>query len=75
MARWAADDAAKRCFGEDDGLAPARVRRQLESSLRRLGVERADMYLTHDWDPDVPVAEIVESASVRGRPRRAPEAP
>ena len=26
--------------GEDHGLAPARVRRQLESSLRRLGVER-----------------------------------
>ena len=28
--------------GEDHGLAPARVRRQLESSLRRLGVERVD---------------------------------
>ena len=47
--------------GEDHGLAPARVRRQLESSLRRLGVERVDMYLTHDWDPDVP---IVETAGV-----------
>jgi aryl-alcohol dehydrogenase-like predicted oxidoreductase len=45
--------------GEDHGLAPARVRRQLESSLRRLGVERVDMYLTHDWDPDVPVAETL----------------
>jgi aryl-alcohol dehydrogenase-like predicted oxidoreductase len=45
--------------GEDHGLAPERVRRQLESSLRRLGVERADMYLTHDWDPDVPVAETL----------------
>jgi aryl-alcohol dehydrogenase-like predicted oxidoreductase len=43
--------------GEDHGLAPARVRRQLESSLRRLGVDRVDMYLTHDWDPDVPIAE------------------
>ena len=43
--------------GEDHGLAPARVRRQLESSLRRLGVERVDMYLTHDWDPDVRIAE------------------
>ena len=43
--------------GEDRGLAPARVRRQVESSLRRLGVERIDMYLTHSWDPDVPVAE------------------
>jgi aryl-alcohol dehydrogenase-like predicted oxidoreductase len=45
--------------GEDHGLAPERVRRQLESSLRRLGVERVDMYLTHDWDPDVPVAETL----------------
>jgi aryl-alcohol dehydrogenase-like predicted oxidoreductase len=43
--------------GEDHGLAPARVRRQVESSLRRLGVERVTMYLTHDWDPDVPIAE------------------
>jgi aryl-alcohol dehydrogenase-like predicted oxidoreductase len=43
--------------GEDHGLAPARIRRQLESSLRRLGVERVDLYLCHDWDPDVPVAE------------------
>jgi 1-deoxyxylulose-5-phosphate synthase len=43
--------------GADHGLAPARVRRQLESSLDRLGVERVDMFLTHAWDPDVPVAE------------------
>jgi aryl-alcohol dehydrogenase-like predicted oxidoreductase len=43
--------------GADHGLAPARMRRQLESSLLRLGVERVDMYLTHDWDPDVPIAE------------------
>jgi 1-deoxyxylulose-5-phosphate synthase len=45
--------------GEDHGLAPARVRRQLEASLRRLGVERVDMYLTHDWDLDVPIAETL----------------
>jgi aryl-alcohol dehydrogenase-like predicted oxidoreductase len=43
--------------GEDDGLAPARVKRQLESSLRRLGVERVHLYLTHAPDPDVPIAE------------------
>ena len=43
--------------GKDRGLAPTRIRRQLESSLRRLGAERVDMYLTHDWDPDVPIAE------------------
>jgi len=44
--------------GEDHGLAPARVRRQIESSLGRLGVERADMYLAHAWDADVPVEEV-----------------
>ena len=43
--------------GEDHGLAPPRVRRQIESSLQRLGVERVDMYLAHAWDPDVPIAE------------------
>jgi aryl-alcohol dehydrogenase-like predicted oxidoreductase len=43
--------------GEDHGLAPARIVRQLESSLRRLGVEHIPLYLTHAWDPDVPIAE------------------
>ena len=43
--------------GEDHGLRPERVRRQLESSLRRLGVERVPMFLTHAWDEDVPIAE------------------
>ena len=44
--------------GEDRGLAPARVRRQIETSLQRLGVERVDLYLAHAWDPDVPAAEL-----------------
>jgi aryl-alcohol dehydrogenase-like predicted oxidoreductase len=44
--------------GEDRGLAPARVRRQIDTSLGRLGVERVDLYLSHAWDPDVPVAEL-----------------
>jgi aryl-alcohol dehydrogenase-like predicted oxidoreductase len=43
--------------GADRGLAPERVKRQVESSLGRLGVERVDMFVTHDWDPDVPIAE------------------
>ena len=44
--------------GEDRGLAPSRVRRQIDTSLRRLGVERVDLYLAHAWDPDVPAAEL-----------------
>ena len=43
--------------GADHGLAPERVRRQLDSSLQRLGVERVDLFLTHAWDQDVPFAE------------------
>jgi aryl-alcohol dehydrogenase-like predicted oxidoreductase len=43
--------------GADHGLAPDRVRRQLEGSLQRLGVDRVSLYLTHDWDRDVPIAE------------------
>ena len=45
--------------GADHGLAPERIRRQLESSLERLGLESVQLYLTHDMDPDVPVAETV----------------
>ena len=41
----------------DWGLAPERVKRQVDSSLRRLGVERVDMFLTHAPDPNVPIAE------------------
>jgi aryl-alcohol dehydrogenase-like predicted oxidoreductase len=44
--------------GEDRGLAPSRVRRQIDTSLARLGVERVDLYLGHAWDPDVPIAEV-----------------
>ncbi|HZS30668.1 MAG TPA: aldo/keto reductase [Gaiellaceae bacterium] len=45
--------------GEDHGLAPARVRRQIDTSLDRLGVDRVDLYLAHEWDAAVPVAEVV----------------
>ena len=44
--------------GDDRGLARARVRRQIDSSLARLGVERVDLYLAHAWDADVPITEV-----------------
>jgi aryl-alcohol dehydrogenase-like predicted oxidoreductase len=44
--------------GEDRGLAPKRVRRQIDTSLTRLGVEHVDLYLAHAWDDDVPIAEV-----------------
>jgi aryl-alcohol dehydrogenase-like predicted oxidoreductase len=43
----------------DTGLAPDRVRRQLHSSLERLGVDRVDLYLAHEEDPAVALAETV----------------
>ena len=43
--------------GEDHGLGAERVTRQLHSSLARLGVECVDLYLAHEFDPDVPLAE------------------
>jgi aryl-alcohol dehydrogenase-like predicted oxidoreductase len=43
--------------GADYGLAPDRITRQLRSSLDRLGVDRVDLYLAHEFDPAVPLAE------------------
>ena len=43
--------------GGDHGLAPERVTRQLRASLDRLGVDRVELYLAHDFDPDVPLAD------------------
>jgi aryl-alcohol dehydrogenase-like predicted oxidoreductase len=39
----------------DRGLAPERVRRQIDGSLGRLGVERVDLYLIHEPDPETPI--------------------
>jgi aryl-alcohol dehydrogenase-like predicted oxidoreductase len=47
--------------GADHGLAPERVTRQLHASLRRLGVERVDLYLAHDHDGDVAAELVVET--------------
>jgi aryl-alcohol dehydrogenase-like predicted oxidoreductase len=44
--------------GEDRGLAPDRVRRQIDTSLQRLGVERVDLYLAHAWDDAIPAVEL-----------------
>jgi aryl-alcohol dehydrogenase-like predicted oxidoreductase len=43
--------------GQDRGLAPARIARQFESSLERLGVERVELYLAHEFDDEVPLSE------------------
>jgi aryl-alcohol dehydrogenase-like predicted oxidoreductase len=45
--------------GADHGLAPDRIRRQLESSLERLGLDRVDLYLAHDFDAETPLADTL----------------
>jgi len=45
--------------GEDHGLAPDRIFRQIESSLGRLGVDRVDLYLAHEFDPETPLADTI----------------
>ena len=43
----------------DQGLAPDRVRRQFASSLERLGVDRVDLYLAHEFDRSVPLTDTM----------------
>ena len=38
--------------GADRGLSRQRIRRQVESSLERLGLERIPLYMAHAFDPD-----------------------
>ncbi len=45
--------------GADYGLRPERIARQLQSSLERLGVAHVDLYLAHEFDPDVPLADTM----------------
>jgi aryl-alcohol dehydrogenase-like predicted oxidoreductase len=45
--------------GADHGLRPDRIARQLRASLHRFGVDQVDLYLAHDYDPDVPIAETM----------------
>ena len=43
----------------DHGLSRARILRQIESSLERLGLDSVDVYLAHDFDPDTPLEETL----------------
>jgi aryl-alcohol dehydrogenase-like predicted oxidoreductase len=45
----------------DRGLSRERIRRESDGSLERLGVERIDMYLTHEPDPETPIEETLRS--------------
>jgi aryl-alcohol dehydrogenase-like predicted oxidoreductase len=43
----------------DRGLSRRHVKRQVERSLRRLGIERLDMFLIHEPDPETPLEETL----------------
>ncbi len=47
--------------GHDHGLSRSRIQRQVETSLRRLGVERIALYLAHEFDPDTPQEETLRA--------------
>lgn len=45
--------------GADRGLSRHRIRRQVEASIGRLGLERIPLYMAHDHDPDAPAEETL----------------
>jgi aryl-alcohol dehydrogenase-like predicted oxidoreductase len=47
--------------GADSGLAAARIARQIDTSLGRLGVERVDVYFAHSFDPHTPQEETLRA--------------
>ena len=47
--------------GADHGLRPERIARQLRASLDRLGVDHVELYLAHDFDPQVPMPESLSA--------------
>jgi aryl-alcohol dehydrogenase-like predicted oxidoreductase len=46
--------------GSDRGLSRARIERQLAASLDRLGTDGVELYLAHEFDPEVPLEETME---------------
>ncbi len=44
---------------DEGGLSAAHLRARLETSLRRLGTDRIDLYLTHAPDPRTPLEETL----------------
>jgi 1-deoxyxylulose-5-phosphate synthase len=47
--------------GEERGLARARIVRQIDTSLERLGVDRVALYMAHSFDQDVPQEETLRA--------------
>jgi len=56
------------CPPDDRPLSGAQVAHHLDLSLRRLGVERVDLFYLHEFDPRTPLEETLEAL---GRAHRA----
>ena len=46
---------------DDHGLSRARILRQIDGSLARLGVDRVDTYLIHEPDPETSIVETLDA--------------
>ncbi|MBQ37823.1 MAG: aldo/keto reductase [Gemmatimonadaceae bacterium] len=45
----------------DAGLSRFHIMREVERSLKRLGTDRIDLYLLHNWDPETPLDESLRA--------------
>jgi aryl-alcohol dehydrogenase-like predicted oxidoreductase len=52
---------------DDRGLGRERILRELDGSLARLGVDRVDLYLTHEPDEDTPIEETLRALDEAAR--------
>ena len=43
------------------GLSRVAIMREIDASLRRLGVDHVDLYQIHRWDPQTPIEETMEA--------------
>ena len=46
---------------DERGLSRVHILRQIDASLSRLGTDRLDLYLMHEWDPEVPLEETLRA--------------
>jgi aryl-alcohol dehydrogenase-like predicted oxidoreductase len=46
---------------DERGLSRAHILRQIDASLARLGTDRLDLYLMHEWDPETPLEETLRA--------------
>jgi aryl-alcohol dehydrogenase-like predicted oxidoreductase len=50
-----------RAGGKPEGLSPEAIRRAIDGSLQRLGVDQVDIYYLHVPDPTVPIEETLHA--------------